>query len=110
MGRFRQQCEYVLFASKGRIIEHARSCLPGVYSYPVVAARKVHLTSKPVPLIEKLLAVATAQATVLDPFMGGGSVGEACIRTGRGYIGMELSPEYYEISRSRLTAVLAERT
>ena len=110
MGRFRQQCEYVLFASKGRIIEHARSCLPGVYSYPVVAARKVHLTSKPVPLIENLLAVAAAQATVLDPFMGGGSVGEACIRTGRGYIGMELSPEYYEISRSRLTAVLAERT
>lgn len=90
--------------------EHARSCLPGVYSYPVVAARKVHLTSKPVPLIENLLAVAAAQATVLDPFMGGGSVGEACIRTGRGYIGMELSPEYYEISRSRLTAVLAERT
>lgn len=72
MGRFRQQCEYVL--------------------------------------IENLLAVAAAQATVLDPFMGGGSVGEACIRTGRGYIGMELSPEYYEISRSRLTAVLAERT
>ena len=81
-----------------------------MYSYPVVAARKVHLASKPVPLIENLLAVAAAQATVLDPFMGGGSVGEACIRTGRGYIGMELSPEYYEISRSRLTAVLAERT
>ena len=110
MGRFRQQCEYILFASKGRIIEHTRSCLPGVYSYPVVAARKLHLTSKPVPLIKDLLAVTATQATVLDPFMGGGSVGEACIRTGRSYIGMELSPEYYEISRGRLTAVLAERT
>lgn len=110
MGRFRQQCEYVLFASKGRIIEHTRACLPGVYSYPVLSSQKVHLTSKPVALIEDLLAVAAAQATVLDPFMGGGSVGEACIRTGRSYIGMELSPEYYAISRSRLTAVLAERT
>lgn len=109
IGKFRQQCEYVLFAVKGRFIAHTRACLPGVYGYPVIAARKVHLTSKPVELIEDLLAVAAPQATVLDPFMGGGSVGEACIRTGRSYIGMELSPEYYEISRGRLTAVLAER-
>lgn len=40
--------------------------------------------------------------------MNGGSVGEACIRTGRGYVGIELSQEYYEISRNRLTAVLSE--
>ena len=43
------------------------------------------------------------------PFMGGGSVGEACIKTGRSYVGMELSREYYAISRNRLTASLAEK-
>ena len=94
IGKFRQQCEYVLFATKGRFIAHTRACLPGVYSYPVIPVQKVHLTSKPVALIEDLLAVTSTQATVLDPFMGGGSVGEACIRTGRGYVGMELSREY----------------
>ncbi len=107
IGKFRQQCEYVLFATKGLFVAHTRDCLPGVFSCPVVAARKVHLTSKPVALIEDLLAITAPQASVLDPFMGGGSVGEACIRTGRGYVGMELSREYYGISRNRLTAALA---
>lgn len=108
IGKFRQQCEYVLFAVKGRFIAHTRACLPGVYDYPVIAARKVHLTSKPVELIEDLLAVTGPRASVLDPFMGGGSVGEACIRKGHGYIGIELSPEYFTISRKRLESVQAE--
>lgn len=106
IGKFRQQCEYVLFASKGRFIAHTGACLPGMYSYPVISSQKVHLTSKPVALIEDLLAVTAPQASILDPFMGGGSVGEACIRTGRGYTGVELSPEYFEISCNRLKALL----
>ena len=109
IGKFRQQCEYLLFGVKGRFVAHTRACLPGVYAYPVVAAKKVHLTSKPVALIEDLLAVTPPGAIVLDPFMGGGSVGEACVRTGRGYVGVELSQEYYDISRNRLVAALAEK-
>lgn len=109
LGRFRQQCEYVIFASKGRFVAPSRACLPGVYSHPVIAAQKVHLTSKPVALIMNLLAVTASQATVLDPFMGGGSVGEACLATGRGYIGVELSPEYFKISRARLESLCSER-
>ena len=99
----------MLFATKGRFVAHTRTCLPGVYSCPVISAQKVHLTSKPVALIEDLLAVTAPQETVLDPFMGGGSVGEACIKTGRSYVGMELSREYYDISRDRLTAALAAK-
>ena len=106
IGKFRQQCEYVLFATKGRFVARTRTWLPGLYSYPVIAVHKVHLTSKPVALIEDLLAITAPQASVLDPFMGGGSGGEACIRTGRKYVGMELSQEYYDISRNRLTALL----
>lgn len=102
-GKFRQQCEYIIFATKGPFVPQTRACLPGVFSYPVIPAQKMHLTSKPVPLIEDLLAVTSPQATVLDPFMGGGSVGEACLRTGRKYIGIELSREYYDICRNRLT-------
>ena len=109
IGKFRQQCEYVVFVTKGRFVPYTRTCLPGVYSYPVISAQKVHLTSKPVALIENLLDVTAPQETVLDPFMGGDSVGEACIRTGRSYVGMELSREYYDISRDRLTAALATK-
>ena len=109
IGKFRQQCEYLLFGVKGRFVAHTRACLPGVFAHPVISSQKVHLTSKPVALIEDLLAVTTPGATVLDPFMGGGSVGEACIRTGHNYVGMELSPQYYDISRNRLMAALAAK-
>lgn len=109
IGRFRQQCEYVLFASKGRFAAPTRACLSGVYAYTVNSAQKVHLTSKPVKLIMDLLAVTKPGAIVLDPFMGGGSVGEGCVRTGRKYIGIELSSDYYAISRERLEKIREER-
>ena len=106
IGKFRQQCEYVVFAVKGNFSPNTRQCLPGLYSYPVNPARKNHLTAKPVQLITDLLAIAPEGGHVLDPFMGGGSVGAACIATGHPYTGVELSPEYFEIS-SRWLAELA---
>lgn len=102
LGRFRQQCEYVVFAAKGKLGQHTKACLPGLYAYPIVAAQKVHLTSKPVALMHDLLAITQMGCTVLDPFMGGGSVGVACVESGRGYIGIELSAEYFAISRDRI--------
>lgn len=41
-------------------------------------------------------------ATVLDPFSGAASTGVACVRLGRNYIGLELNPEYIEMSERRL--------
>ncbi len=49
-----------------------------------------------------LLAITPSEGTVLDPFMGGGSVGLACAESNRGYIGIELSAEYFAISRDRI--------
>lgn len=108
-GRFRPQCEYVVFASKGALAAPSRACLPGVYAHTVNHTRKLHLASKPVPLLLDLLAITLPDAVVLDPFMGAGSAGEACVATGRGYVGIELSPEYFEVSRNRLEAALAAR-
>jgi DNA modification methylase len=39
--------------------------------------------------------------TVADPFMGSGTTGVACIRTGRRFIGIEINPEYYAIAKRR---------
>lgn len=106
VGKFRHQCEYIVFGVKGHFRPHSRQNLPGLYSYPVIPARKNHLTAKPVQLITDLLAIAPEGGSVLDPFMGGGSVGAACIATGHSYTGVELSPEYFDIS-SRWLAELA---
>jgi DNA modification methylase len=39
---------------------------------------------------------------VFDPYMGSGTTGIACIRTGRQFIGVETDKEYFEIARVRL--------
>lgn len=39
---------------------------------------------------------------VLDPFMGSGTTGVACIDTNRNFIGIELSEEYYNIAVRRI--------
>ena len=105
IGRFRQQCEFVIYGSKGRLGAPSRACLPGLYSYSVVASQKVRLTSKPVTLMHDLLAITRPEGTVLDPFMGGGAVGVACAESGRGYVGIELSTDYYAISRDRIARI-----
>lgn len=105
IGRFRQQCEFVVYGSKGRLTSPSRACLPGLYAYSVVASQKVHLTSKPVALMHDLLAITQPGGTVLDPFMGGGAVGVACVESGRGYVGIELSADYYAISRDRIARI-----
>lgn len=40
--------------------------------------------------------------TVLDPFMGSGTTGVACVQTGRNFIGIEKEPEYYAIGEKRI--------
>lgn len=43
---------------------------------------------------------------VLDPFMGSGSTGVACVNTKRMFIGMELDKEYFDIAVRRIAAAL----
>lgn len=104
LGKFKQQCEYVLFGSKGKFERAHNKCLPGLYRYSVNGASKVHTTSKPLELIIDLLEVTKSEALVLDPFIGGGTTPLACKQTGRGCIGIELSKEYYQIAIERIKA------
>jgi site-specific DNA-methyltransferase (adenine-specific) len=63
----------------------------------------VHPTQKPVRLAERILAlISDSGDTVYDPFMGSGSFGVACIRTGRKYIGSEINKEYFDIACKRI--------
>lgn len=62
-----------------------------------------HPHTKPVDLMEKLLAVSGAQC-VVDPFMGSGSTGVACMNLGRKFIGIEIEPSYFDIACERIKA------
>jgi DNA modification methylase len=40
---------------------------------------------------------------VLDPFMGSGTTGVACVETGRKFIGIEINEKYFDIACKRIT-------
>nr|WP_245431127.1 DNA methyltransferase [Rhodoplanes roseus] len=61
---------------------------------------KHHITGKPVELMAGLLAAM--EGPVLDPFMGSGTVGVACVRRGLPYVGIELGPACFEVACRRL--------
>lgn len=106
LGEFRRQCEYVVFGVKGKIAQAHRRCLPGVYRHSIIAhQRRMHMTEKPLPLIHDLLDVTPEGCTVMDPFMGSATTGAVCLQTGRSFIGMELSPDYFQIACDRLKQI-----
>ena len=62
-----------------------------------------HPTIKPVLLMEHIIKLTSFEGhTVLDPFMGSGSTGVACMNYNRNFVGYELDNEYYQISEKRL--------
>jgi site-specific DNA-methyltransferase (adenine-specific)/modification methylase len=67
-------------------------------------AKRSHPSMKPVELMSWLIESARIGVgkIVLDPYMGVGSTGVACLQSGRSFIGIEIDPEYYEIAKTRL--------
>lgn len=57
---------------------------------------KFHPTQKPVELSEYFIKTySNENDTILDNCMGSGSTGIACLNTGRNFIGIEISEEYF---------------
>lgn len=70
--------------------------------------RNVHATVKPITLMRWLVRLLTRPGdTVLDPFMGSGTTGIACVLEGRNFIGFELDPVHFEIAQRRIAAARA---
>jgi DNA modification methylase len=67
----------------------------------------VHPTQKPVALMVWCLGFVDGE-TILDPFMGSGTTGVACIRTGRRFIGVEIEPKYCAIAVERMERELSQ--
>ena len=74
----------------------------------IKAARaNTHPTVKPTDLMRYLVRLVTPQGgVVLDPFMGSGSTGKACVYEGFDFIGIEQSAEYIEIAQARIDFAL----
>jgi site-specific DNA-methyltransferase (adenine-specific) len=77
----------------------------GLYTHCVNTGRQgEHPTEKPVPLMVEIVADFTQPGeTICDPFMGSGTTGVACVRLGRGFIGIERDPKWFDLSCRRIS-------
>ena len=65
--------------------------------------RKKHPTQKPEGIFERMiLASSDPGDTVLDPFVGSGTALWVCQQTDRNGIGIDINPEYIEMTKERL--------
>lgn len=62
-----------------------------------------HPTQKPVGVMKWAINHLPADVeTILDPFMGSGTTGVACVKLGRKFIGIEISEKYFGIACRRI--------
>lgn len=80
------------YADKARYIVHKAG--GGEFDHPTV---------KPLPVMQKIVRTASERGQiVLDPFMGSGSTGVACVKEGRKFIGIDVSEKFFEIACKRI--------
>jgi site-specific DNA-methyltransferase (adenine-specific) len=109
-GRFRNHVEYVCWGTHGPMSD-VNDVYPSsvIRSTPPTHTNRVHRTEKPVELLDELLTITRPGGTVLDPFMGSGTTGVACVNTGKNFIGCEIDEGYFKIAERRIAAAQAAR-
>ena len=65
------------------------------------SAGRCHPNEKPVSLLFDLVIKVSGQ-TIVDPFMGSGTTGGACVNLGRRFIGIEIEPRYFDLACRRI--------
>ena len=91
-------------AGSSKIINHLWKgvCQDSEKGYP-----KFHIMQKPIAVMEWCLGqLRDKTSTVVDPYMGSGSTGLACLISGRSFIGVEIDPTYFDIARRRISEAL----
>lgn len=69
-----------------------------------------HPCPKPLEWAEKQVDMLSQEGdAVLDPFLGSGTTGVACVRTGRRFVGIEIDPGYFDTACSRIAKEIDAR-
>jgi DNA modification methylase len=73
------------------------------------AKRNGHETPKPEALLERIIETTSNPGDiVLDPMFGSGTAGSVAARLGRGFVGCEIKPNYFEMGRKRIEQAQSE--
>ncbi len=102
--------DVVWFATKGRFKFPGKRPKSIIQAANVPATKRVHSTQKPLPLMTELVeAVTPGNGVVFDPCAGSGSTGDAAVRVGRRFIGIELDAHNAATARQRMHIAAKKR-
>ena len=115
-GRYYMNCfEYIIMLRKGRertINDRGQGDILRVPNKKTKRndGKNIHDSEKPITLMEILISNSSNEGDcILEPFMGSGSTGVACINTKRDFIGIELNEEYFKIAEERINNAIIEK-
>lgn len=90
---------------QARIIRHLWN---GMLKASERGQERVHPTQKPVAVMEWILVTANIYGVVLDPYMGSGTTGVACINLKHPFIGIEIDKRYFDTACERISAAYSQ--
>ena len=61
-----------------------------------------HPCQMPLEVMKNIVGILPKDSTIVDPFMGSGTTGVACVEAGLNFIGIEMDSKYFEIAKNRL--------
>jgi site-specific DNA-methyltransferase (adenine-specific)/modification methylase len=94
-------------ARKRDIIRHKWAGIFGTEKEDI--KKRMHPTQKPIRLMQDvILKLSGSPQIILDPFMGSGTTGVACVNLRRRFIGIEINPAYFDIVLQRISAAQAQ--
>ena len=95
---------WIRIGSRDKIFKIARIQHGGVVNADGYGIKRVCPTQKPIRLMEWCLEIAnlSKDIMVIDPYMGSGTTGVACVKTGRKFIGIEIDENCFEIAKKRI--------
>ncbi|GGY12625.1 DNA-methyltransferase [Pseudoduganella dura] len=105
-GGFGQQAEFIVWASKGKMLPH-EVYLGGVFASRL-STQKQHLTEKPIDVARQIVRLVPPGGTLADFFAGCGTFLLAAKEAGLNWTGSEKNPVYHQLASQRLADVPAQ--
>ncbi|HQU41637.1 MAG TPA: site-specific DNA-methyltransferase [Pirellulales bacterium] len=101
--------EYLFGFGRPHWWSNRENTLLSVWQIPPARGCDEHPCSWPVEIPQRLIAASCPpDGVVLDPFMGRGTTGLACLALGRRFIGCDRSPAYFASARKLLMTALGQ--
>ncbi len=100
---FQSSVEVAVWARRNSATWNGGGLTPNVWYEGPHKGKRSHPAEKPIGVMRWLIDLMTNPGdTILDPFMGSGTTGVACVQTGRNFIGCEIDSAHHKTAVDRL--------